>query len=44
MIKYFEDAVNAVNAGDTSEEALSTAASGVSQLLSQYGLGSYTVR
>lgn len=44
MIKYFEGAVNAVNAGDTSEEALSTAGSGVSQLLSQYGLGSYTVR
>ncbi len=44
MIKYFEDAVNAVNDGDTSAEALLTASEGVSQLLSQYGLGSYTAR
>ncbi len=44
MIKYFEDAVNAVNEGETSEKALTTAADGVGQLLSQYGLGSYTVR
>lgn len=44
MIKYFEDAVNAVNAGETPERALSTAASGVGQVLSQYGLGGYIVR
>ncbi|MFQ6032894.1 MAG: hypothetical protein ACE5K2_08240, partial [Candidatus Zixiibacteriota bacterium] len=44
MIKYFEDAVNAVNAGETPEEALATAASGVAQVLSQYGLASYTTR
>lgn len=40
MIKYFEDAVNAVNAGKTAKEALQTASQGVSQLLSQYGIGS----
>jgi len=39
MINYFKDAVNAVNANQTPTEALETAASGVSQLLSQYGLG-----
>ncbi len=44
MIKYFEDAVNAVNAGKSPKEALNTAASGVAQVLSQYGLGSYTAR
>lgn len=44
MIKYYEDAVNAVNEGDDPEEVLTTVALGVSQLLSQYGLGSYTAR
>lgn len=44
MIKYFEDAVNAVNGGESVDKALSTAASGVAQILSQYGLGSYTAR
>jgi len=40
MIKYFEDAVNAVNEGKTAKEALTTTAQGVSQLLSQYGIAS----
>ena len=44
MIKYFEDAVNAVNAGKTAKEALKTTGQGVSQLLSQYGIGSPAVR
>lgn len=44
MIKYFEDAVNAVNDGQDPGRALTTAASGVAQVLSQYGLGAYTVR
>jgi multiple sugar transport system substrate-binding protein len=44
MIKYFEDAVNAVNSGKTAKEALATTASGVAQLLSQYGLASRVVR
>jgi ABC-type glycerol-3-phosphate transport system substrate-binding protein len=44
MIKYFEDAVNVVNSGGQAKEALATAEQGVSQLLSQYGLGSYTVK
>lgn len=44
MIKYFEDAVNAVNSDKSPQEALSTTAQGISQLLSQYGLGSYIVR
>ena len=36
--KYFEDAVNAVNSGIPVAKALETVASGVSQVLSQYGL------
>lgn len=44
MIKYFEDAVNAVNSGQPVQEVLATTEQGVSQLLSQYGLGSYTVK
>lgn len=36
--KYFEDAVNAVNARSTAEKALPTAAQGVSQVLKQYGI------
>jgi len=44
MIKYFEDAVNAVNSGKTAKEALQTVGQGVSQLLSQYGISSPVVR
>lgn len=36
--KYFEDAVNAVNTGIPAAKALETVASGVAQVLSQYGL------
>ncbi len=36
--KYFEDAVNIVNAGKTSKEALIPVAQGVTQVLSQYGI------
>jgi ABC-type glycerol-3-phosphate transport system substrate-binding protein len=35
--KYFEDAVNAVNSGDTAAKVLPTVAQGVSQVLKQYG-------
>ncbi len=35
---YFEDAVNAVNQGTRADKALETAAAGVTQVLSQYGL------
>lgn len=38
IIKYFEDAVNSVNQGTSPKNALSTAAQGVNQLLSQYGV------
>jgi ABC-type glycerol-3-phosphate transport system substrate-binding protein len=38
IIKYYEDAINAVNLGDRSDEALETVAAGVTQVLSQYGL------
>ena len=44
IIKNYQDAVNAVNAGQAPEKALDTAALGVAQTLSAYGLGSYTVR
>lgn len=44
MIKYFEDAVNAVNSGKTAKEALQTASQGVSQLLTQYGISASAVR
>ena len=44
MIKYFEDAVNAVNSGKTAREALTTAGRGISQLLSQYGIASSITR
>lgn len=37
-IKYFEDAVNSVNQGGSVQQALTTAAQGVTQLLSQYGV------
>ncbi len=36
--KYFEDAVNAVGSGTPASKALETAASGVSQVLAQYGM------
>jgi len=44
MIKYFEDAVNAVNQGRSAKEALKTVSNGVSQLLSQYGIATSIVR
>jgi len=44
MIKYFEDAVNAVNEGKTAKEALITTTQGISQLLSQYGLQGSIIR
>ena len=44
MIKYFEDAVNSVNSGNSPDDVLSITAQGVSQLLSQYGIGSYQAR
>lgn len=36
--KYFEDAINAVNSGSAPKDVLPTVASGVNQVLSQYGL------
>lgn len=44
MIDYFKDAVNAVNANEDLAGALETAASGVAQLLSQYGLSTAVTR
>ncbi len=38
IIKYFEDAINAVNSGSQVNKALETAAAGVNQVLSQYGI------
>jgi len=38
LISYFEDAVNAVNDNQRADDALETLASGISQVLSQYGL------
>jgi len=38
IIKYYEDAVNAVNSGQDPEEALKTADQGVAQILRKYGL------
>lgn len=38
MIKYFEDAVGSVNRGSSAESALQQAASGIKQVLNQYGL------
>lgn len=38
MNKYFEDAVNAVNSGDSAKDALETVAQGVTQILRQYGV------
>lgn len=36
--KYFEDAVNSVNQGNDAAKALQTVSSGVTQVLTQYGL------
>ncbi len=36
--KYFEDAVNSVNARNTAEKALTTTPQGVTQVLKQYGI------
>lgn len=36
--KYYKDAINAVNLGERSDEALETVTAGVTQVLSQYGL------
>jgi len=44
IIKYFEDAVNAVAQGGTSKGALETAAQGVAQVLASYGLSTGVVR
>ena len=44
LITYYANAVNEVNSGKTSKEALVTAGLGVSQILSQYGLASSVVR
>lgn len=38
IIKYFGDAVNAVNMGASAKDALGTTATGVGQVLSQYGV------
>ncbi len=38
VAKYYEDAINAVNLGERSDKALEIVASGVAQILSQYGL------
>lgn len=38
MNKYFEDAVNAVNSGNTAQKTLEATSEGVSQILLQYGL------
>jgi multiple sugar transport system substrate-binding protein len=38
IIKYYEDAINKVNSGTEAGSALSTVASGVQQVLTQYGL------
>lgn len=38
ITKYYEDAINAVNSGVRADKALETVASGISQILSQYGL------
>jgi hypothetical protein len=38
IIKYYEDAVNSVNQGQTITRSLETAAQGVVQVLSQFGV------
>jgi len=37
--KYFEDAINAVNEGKSTPKSLETAAQGVAEVLSRYGIG-----
>ncbi|MDP3955205.1 MAG: extracellular solute-binding protein [bacterium] len=44
LISYYANAVNAVNSGKTSKEALAVTSQGVSQILSQYGLASPVAR
>lgn len=39
IAKYFEDALNSILAGESSEDVSQTLASGVKQILSQYGIG-----
>lgn len=38
--KYYEDAINSINQNGDVDKALATAASGISQVLSQYGIAS----
>lgn len=38
IVKYYEDAVNAVNSGERPDKALETVADGVAQVMAQYGL------
>ncbi len=40
IIKYYEDAINAVNQGEDVAEALQTTSQGIQQVLSQYGVTS----
>jgi len=40
IIKYYEDAINAVNQGQDPQAVLQTVAQGVAQVLSQYGVSS----
>ncbi len=42
IIKYYEDAINATNQGQDVKEVLQTAAQGIQQVLSQYGISSST--
>ena len=42
IIKYYQDAVNAVNTGTVAKAALKTTTEGVNQVLSQYGLSGYS--
>ncbi len=39
IIKYFEDAINSFLQGETAADVLNIATSGISQVLSQYGVG-----
>ncbi len=38
IIKYYEDAVNAIGRGENSQSSLATAAMGINQVLAKYGL------
>lgn len=44
MIKYYEDAVNAINSGKPAKASLQTTTEGIAQLLTQYGISSAVVR